>query len=160
MADDLPELIDVSVEATSASKRKDLDDENVNKAEKEDEFKLVISKRKRRQSKMEVAEGDDMEADLDDEDLGDEDEQLEQMDKAQSEPLRQVKFPPISAEKIMDGKFEMRKIHVPPNRFNPLKENWMKIYEPVVNYLKLQIRFNLKSRNVELRVRRFLFYAN
>jgi RNA-binding protein PNO1 len=51
-----------------------------------------------------------------------------------------------------DGKFEMRKIHVPPNRFNPLKDNWMKIYTPVVDYLKLQIRFNLKSRNIELKV--------
>jgi len=46
----------------------------------------------------------------------------------------------------------MRKIHVPPNRFNPLKESWMKIYAPVVEYLKLQIRFNLKTRNVELKV--------
>ena len=46
----------------------------------------------------------------------------------------------------------MRKIHVPPNRFNPLKDNWMKIYTPVVDYLKLQIRFNLKSRNIELKV--------
>ena len=53
---------------------------------------------------------------------------------------------------LKDGKFEMRKIHVPPNRFNPLKENWMKIYTPVVDYLKLQIRFNLKSRNIELKV--------
>jgi RNA-binding protein PNO1 len=51
-----------------------------------------------------------------------------------------------------DGGFEMRKIHVPPNRFNPLKENWMKIYSPIVEYLKLQIRFNLKSRNVEIKV--------
>jgi len=60
-------------------------------------------------------------------------------------------FPPISGDKLLDGKSEMRKIHVPPNRFNPLKENWMKIYTPIVEHLKLQIRFNLRSRNIELK---------
>lgn len=47
--------------------------------------------------------------------------------------------------------FELRKISVPAHRFSPLKENWMKIFTPVVEHLKLQIRFNLKTRNVELR---------
>lgn len=46
---------------------------------------------------------------------------------------------------------EMRKVPIPPHRYTPLKENWMKIYTPVVENLKLQIRFNLKTRNVELR---------
>nr|QBH72715.1 hypothetical protein [Thermobia domestica] len=46
---------------------------------------------------------------------------------------------------------EMRKIAVPAHRYTPLKENWMKIFEPVVEHLQLQIRFNLKTRNVELR---------
>lgn len=54
----------------------------------------------------------------------------------------------------------MRKIHVPPNRFNPLKDNWMKIYSPVVDYLKLQIRFNLKTRNIELKVRLYELYLD
>ena len=40
---------------------------------------------------------------------------------------------------------------IPPNRFTPLKEQWMKIYAPLVEKLKLQIRFNLKRRAVELR---------
>merc|ERR1712051_583295 len=46
---------------------------------------------------------------------------------------------------------EVRKIPVPSNRYSPLKENWMKIFEPIVQHLKLQIRFNLKTRNVEIR---------
>lgn len=46
----------------------------------------------------------------------------------------------------------MRKIAVPANRYTPLKESWMKIFTPVVEHLKLQIRFNLKTRHVELRV--------
>ncbi|XP_058806326.1 RNA-binding protein pno1 [Phymastichus coffea] len=46
---------------------------------------------------------------------------------------------------------EVRKISVPAHRYTPLKENWMKIFTPVVEHLQLQIRFNLKTRNVELR---------
>ena len=51
-----------------------------------------------------------------------------------------------------NGKVERRKVPVPPNRYTPLKENWMKIFEPVVEHLHLQIRFNLGSRNVEIKV--------
>ncbi|XP_023217699.1 RNA-binding protein pno1-like [Centruroides sculpturatus] len=46
---------------------------------------------------------------------------------------------------------EMRKIPIPSNRYTPLKENWLKIFNPVVEQLHLQIRFNLKTRNVEIR---------
>ena len=47
---------------------------------------------------------------------------------------------------------DSRKIPVPPHRYTPLKENWLKIFTPVVEHLKLQIRFNLTSRKVEIRV--------
>lgn len=40
---------------------------------------------------------------------------------------------------------------MPAHRYTPLKENWMKIFTPIVEHLQLQIRFNLKTRNVELR---------
>ena len=46
---------------------------------------------------------------------------------------------------------EVRKIRVPSHRYTPLKESWMKIFTPVVEHLKLQIRFNLKTRNVEIK---------
>lgn len=45
----------------------------------------------------------------------------------------------------------IRKIPVPAHRYTPLKENWLKIFTPVVEHLQLQIRFNLKTRNVEIR---------
>eukprot|EP01097_Dermamoeba_algensis_P004225 TRINITY_DN2791_c0_g1_i1.p1 TRINITY_DN2791_c0_g1~~TRINITY_DN2791_c0_g1_i1.p1 ORF type:complete len:235 (-),score=56.07 TRINITY_DN2791_c0_g1_i1:108-776(-) len=48
-------------------------------------------------------------------------------------------------------KIEERKIVVPKHRYTPLKENWTKIYTPVVENLKLQVRMNTKSRAVEIR---------
>lgn len=139
MCDDLPELIDVSVNKTK-------EDE----VEKKEEFKMAGSKRKNRQKAMpdaEMADQDDM--------FDDEDDAVNEddMEINKNDPVQRISFPPVAPEKLTDGKFEIRKIHVPSNRFNPLKENWMKVYTPVVEYLKLQIRFNLKSRNVEIKVK-------
>lgn len=50
-----------------------------------------------------------------------------------------------------ESKVDMRKVAVPAHRYTPLKENWLKIFTPVVEHLQLQIRFNLKTRNVEIR---------
>jgi RNA-binding protein PNO1 len=59
-------------------------------------------------------------------------------------------FPPIKREKLENG-VEIRKISVPAHRYSPLKENWMKLFTPIVEHLHLQIRFNLKNRQVEIR---------
>uniref|UniRef100_A0A8C8SL30 RNA-binding protein PNO1 n=1 Tax=Pelusios castaneus TaxID=367368 RepID=A0A8C8SL30_9SAUR len=66
-------------------------------------------------------------------------------------PSKRPSFPPASGDAFRSGKDEMRKIPVPANRYTPLKENWMKIFTPIVEHLQLQIRFNLKTRNVEIK---------
>jgi RNA-binding protein PNO1 len=48
-------------------------------------------------------------------------------------------------------KIETRKVPVPPHRMTPLKSCWPKIYPPLVDHLKLQVRMNLKTKTVELR---------
>lgn len=48
-------------------------------------------------------------------------------------------------------KLESRKVGVPPHRMTPLRNNWTKIYPPLVEHLKLQVRMNLKTKSVELR---------
>ena len=60
------------------------------------------------------------------------------------------KFPPAQ---IMDGlhRSETRKVLIPPHRMTPLKTSWPKIYPPLVEHLKLQVRMNIKSRAVEIR---------
>ena len=54
--------------------------------------------------------------------------------------------PKVKRNKVSDD--EMRKVPIPPYRFTPLRENWLKIFTPIVD---LQIRFNLKSRNAEIK---------
>lgn len=37
-------------------------------------------------------------------------------------------------------------------RYTALKENWLKIFSPIVEHLQLQIRFNMKINQVEIRI--------
>lgn len=60
-------------------------------------------------------------------------------------------FPALSAAEMQDGVFEMRRIPVPPHRMTPLKQEWLKIFTPIVEHMNLQIRMNVRSRNVELK---------
>jgi RNA-binding protein PNO1 len=59
-------------------------------------------------------------------------------------------FPPaVDTPRIL--RVETRKVPVPPHRFTPLKSAWTKLYPPLVDHLKLQVRMNVKTRSVELR---------
>lgn len=61
-----------------------------------------------------------------------------------------------AASKInMKVKLESRKVSVPPHRMTPLKNVWTKIYPPLVEHLKLQVRMNLKTRTVEMRTNKY-----
>lgn len=132
----------------------------------EENFKMILSKKKRREKNKADAKaaeaastslGEDIDLEEEDDDeMCDEEENattLAEFEKRadQLNANKKFKFPPLSGEKLLDGKSETRKIHVPPNRFNPLKDSWMKIYTPIVDYLKLQIRFNLRTKNIELK---------
>lgn len=58
----------------------------------------------------------------------------------------------ISIFKIKEKeKEDIRKVSVPYHRLSPLRSNWMKIFTPIVEHLKLQIRFNTKTRTVEIK---------
>lgn len=46
---------------------------------------------------------------------------------------------------------EARKVSIPSHRITPLKSCWPKIYPPLVEHLKLQVRMNVKNRAVEMR---------
>lgn len=58
----------------------------------------------------------------------------------------------MSAEDIRkEVAFEIRSIHVPSRKMKIIKEEWMKIYTPVVVQCNLQIRMNLATRCIDIR---------
>ena len=52
-------------------------------------------------------------------------------------------------------KIQTRKIPIPTHRMSPLKTSWPRIYPPLVEHFKLQVRMNIKSRAVELRTSKY-----
>jgi len=70
--------------------------------------------------------------------------------KMQIDEEGRPRFPPA---KNVDGPHiaETRKVLIPPHRMTPLKTSWLKMYPPLVEHLKLQVRMNVKARAVELR---------
>jgi len=75
------------------------------------------------------------------------------------EEREQTSFPALSANE-MTGEEQYMRIPVPPNRYTPLKNHWMEIYNPIAEHMKLQIRFNPKKRCCELRTSQATELAN
>ncbi|KAJ1977187.1 pre-rRNA-processing protein pno1 [Dimargaris xerosporica] len=72
-------------------------------------------------------------------------------DMAVDSSSSQPRFKPLDKRNLQEVSKQYRKIMVTPNRFSPLKQSWLKIYNPVVTHLKLDIRMNTAQRAVELR---------
>eukprot|EP01120_Amphizonella_sp_Union-15-10_P015332 TRINITY_DN7873_c0_g1_i1.p1 TRINITY_DN7873_c0_g1~~TRINITY_DN7873_c0_g1_i1.p1 ORF type:complete len:217 (+),score=27.67 TRINITY_DN7873_c0_g1_i1:73-723(+) len=68
------------------------------------------------------------------------------MDVEEEGPL----FTPITNQDS-SGIPQSASLRVPNHRLNALQQSWMEIYNPIVNHLKLQIRFNTRTRHIELR---------
>lgn len=60
-------------------------------------------------------------------------------------------FAALSAEELADGRVEYRKVRIPAHRYTPLKKNWESLISPLTQKLKLQVRFNPRTRCVELK---------
>ncbi|SCU83234.1 LAFA_0D02454g1_1 [Lachancea sp. 'fantastica'] len=104
-------------------------------------------------------EDDDDEVLVDDQNMDDEDAQGEGNSEKTSKASQEVvlddrgkpRFPSAAQAGETKVKLESRKVTVPPHRMTPLRNNWTKIYPPLVDHLKLQVRMNLKTKTVELR---------
>lgn len=67
----------------------------------------------------------------------------------------QPTFQKLSAQAArIGGKAEYRRIRCPAHRYTPLRENWEMLLTPLVEYLKLQVRFNTRTRSVEMKTSR------
>ncbi|KAJ3038090.1 pre-rRNA-processing protein pno1 [Rhizophlyctis rosea] len=60
-------------------------------------------------------------------------------------------FPALKPKDLLSKKNEFRRVPVPPHRMTPLKKDWLKIYAPLVEHMKLHVRMNLKGKAVELK---------
>lgn len=58
------------------------------------------------------------------------------------------KFAPLTSYELNGKRIEFRRVPVPQNRLTPLKNNWLALYKPVTENLKLDMRMNLKTRKV------------
>jgi RNA-binding protein PNO1 len=56
-----------------------------------------------------------------------------------------------AAETALRVKPSAQKVPIPPHRMSPLKAQWSRLYPPLVDHLKLQVRMNIKNKQVELR---------
>ncbi|KAL0229105.1 hypothetical protein GEMRC1_013725 [Eukaryota sp. GEM-RC1] len=60
-------------------------------------------------------------------------------------------FPSLNAQEVHEGRTDSRSVLIPNHRYTPLKNQWMEIYTPLVEQLKLQVRMNIKKRCVDIR---------
>lgn len=67
------------------------------------------------------------------------------------EDKKEPEFPALTAAQAAGGKFMKARVPVPPHRLTPLKQSWPEIYKPIVEHMKLQIRYNTKRKSVDLR---------
>lgn len=79
----------------------------------------------------------------------DEDNTGEQQQEQQ--PTQQFQFPALKSHSTKSSALFQR-VSVPPHRMTPLKRDWIKIYTPLVQECRLQIRMNVKRRAVEIKV--------
>lgn len=66
----------------------------------------------------------------------------------QDEASVRPQFPPLSVSEQSGSRLEFRRVPVPSHRMTPLKNNWLALYKPITETLKLDVRMNLKSRKV------------
>ncbi|RKO86960.1 hypothetical protein BDK51DRAFT_16373 [Blyttiomyces helicus] len=60
-------------------------------------------------------------------------------------------FPALKPKDLLSSKNDFRRVPIPPHRLTPLKKDWMQIYSPLVEHMKLNVRMNLRAKAVELR---------
>ncbi|KAI7734794.1 hypothetical protein M8C21_005460 [Ambrosia artemisiifolia] len=80
--------------------------------------------------------------------------EVEETIPTETKTIAKPNFKPLTAHEVSDGQIQFRKISVPRHRYTPLKKAWMDIYTPIYDQMKIDIRMNLKTRNVEMMTRR------
>ena len=90
-------------------------------------------------------------AEMEQEEEEEEQEGGKRMRGAGGAAVAKPEFEAVSAQEVTGGKMQYRKIPVPPHRYTPLRKDWMQIYTPIVEHLKLDVRMNPRNRCIELK---------
>lgn len=64
---------------------------------------------------------------------------------------QQPMFAKLNAMEERGGKVEYRRVRCPKHRYTPLRNDWEQILMPLVQFLKLQVRFNTLTRSIEIK---------
>lgn len=72
-------------------------------------------------------------------------------DEMGDDSAQQPTFPKLNAMAEKGGKIEYRRVRCPKHRYTPLRNDWEQILMPLVQFLKLQVRFNTKNRSIEMK---------
>jgi RNA-binding protein PNO1 len=75
----------------------------------------------------------------------------DEMETTPATPAAQPTFQKLTAHQASNNKSEYRRIRCPSHRYTPLRESWEQLLTPLVEYLKLQVRFNTRTRSVEIK---------
>mmetsp|Transcript_9109 Transcript_9109/g.17061 ORF Transcript_9109/g.17061 Transcript_9109/m.17061 type:complete len:232 (+) Transcript_9109:110-805(+) len=75
----------------------------------------------------------------------------EKVDGVEEAAAFRPEFTPLTAAQMAGPRTQFRRLGVPNHRFTPLKENWLALYKPVTEQLKLDMRMNLKTKKVEIK---------
>jgi RNA-binding protein PNO1 len=138
MDDDMPELIDIDLPKQLPSL---IEQNTLTPKATSDEFKQISSRKRKARGVRNVEMADESTTSVEDgvlaaivdTEMADEDDGQRRSKRTKGE------------------KGEMRKVPVPKHRYGQLKDNWVNIFTPIVKNLGLQIRFNMKTRVVEIR---------
>jgi RNA-binding protein PNO1 len=138
MDDDMPELIDMDLPKQLPSL---IEQNTLTPKATNDEFKQISSRKRKARGVRNVEMADESTTSVEDgvlaavvdAEMADEDDGQRRSKRTKGE------------------KGEMRKVPVPKHRYGQLKDNWVNIFTPIVKNLGLQIRFNMKTRVVEIR---------
>uniref|UniRef100_A0A1I7SVA7 KH domain-containing protein n=2 Tax=Bursaphelenchus xylophilus TaxID=6326 RepID=A0A1I7SVA7_BURXY len=146
--EDLPDLVPLEDEDL-VTELPELDVAEEPEAEQEPEMTVVSRKKGKRKANksLDVIMEDGEEEETEVQKTSEKDEPMDQeaFDKKQEEKLKKKR------EGKMTVETDVRRVPIPRHRYSRLKSEWNKIVEPIVQQLKLQVRFNLKTRKVEIR---------
>ncbi|KAF2351815.1 K domain type 1 [Trinorchestia longiramus] len=76
-------------------------------------------------------------------------EEMETDSKCEEDAPSAPVFPADKTRKLYH--IEERRVRIPQHRMTPLRNNWKKLYDPLVTHLKLAVKFNPKTKIVHLK---------